>query len=168
MMTMRLKSLKSKRKYIYGKSRKEVSEKMNELLSQLGTNTYIEPNKTTLYDWLCLWLETYCKNEVRMSSFVNYRTYVLKHIKDSIGMCELYKLTPVIIQNFYNTKFKNGRLDGKGGLSPKTIKNMHDMLHKALAQAVKLDMIAKNPADAVVLPKRKKVEMRYFTVEEQK
>ena len=159
---------KSKRKYIYGKSRKEVSEKMNELLSQLGTNTYIEPNKTTLYDWLCLWLETYCKNEIRMSSFVNYRTYVLKHIKDSIGMCELYKLTPVIIQNFYNTKFKNGRLDGKGGLSPKTIKNMHDMLHKALAQAVKLDMIAKNPADAVVLPKRKKVEMRYFTVEEQK
>ncbi len=159
---------KYKRKYIYGKSRKEVSEKMNELLSQLSTNTYVEPNRTTLYDWLCLWLETYCKNEVRMTTYVNYETYVHKHIKNSIGGYELCKLNTLIIQQFYNEKSRKGRIDGKGGLSPKTIKNMHDMLHKALAQAVSLDMIAKNPADAAVLPKRKKVEMRYFTVEEQK
>ena len=159
---------KYRRKYIYGKSRKEVSEKMNELLSQLSTNTYVEPNRTTLYDWLCLWLETYCKNEVRMTTYVNYETYVHKHIKNSIGGYELCKLNTLIIQQFYNEKSRKGRIDGKGGLSPKTIKNMHDMLHKALAQAVSLDMIAKNPADAAVLPKRKKVEMRYFTVEEQK
>ena len=159
---------KYRRKYIYGKSRKEVSEKMNELLSQLSTNTYVEPNRTTLYDWLCLWLETYCKNEVRMTTYVNYETYVHKHIKNSIGGYELCKLNTLIIQQFYNDKSRKGRIDGKGGLSPKTIKNMHDMLHKALAQAVSLDMIAKNPADAAVLPKRKKVEMRYFTVEEQK
>ena len=159
---------KYKRKYIYGKSRKEVSEKMNELLRQLSTNTYVEPNRTTLYDWLCLWLETYCKNEVRMTTYVNYETYVHKHIKGTIGGYELCKLNTLIIQQFYNEKSRKGRIDGKGGLSPKTIKNMHDMLHKALAQAVSLDMIVKNPADFAVLPKKRKVEMRYFTVEEQK
>ena len=40
---------KYKRKYIYGRTRKEVSEKMNEMLSQLHTNTYVEPCKTTLF-----------------------------------------------------------------------------------------------------------------------
>ncbi len=159
---------KSKRKYFYGKTRKEVSDKVNEILNQLQTNTYIEPCRTTLYSWLCTWLETYCKNEIRMTTYVNYDTYVNKHIKESIGGYRLCDLNTTIIQQFYNEKLKNGKLNGKGGLSPKTIKNLHNMLHKALKQAVSLNMIPKNPADCAVVPKNKKKEMRYFTVEEQK
>ena len=67
---------KYKRKYIYGKTRKEVSEKMNELLSQLRNNTYIEPCKTTLYSYLCTWLETYCKK----THFQEMRLYNTKII----------------------------------------------------------------------------------------
>ncbi len=77
------------------------------------------------------------------------------------------RFATVAIQQFYQEKAKNGRLDRPGGLSAKTLRNMHNMLHKALNQAVYLDMISKNPADFVVLPKKKKAEMRYFTVEEQ-
>ncbi len=73
---------KYKRKYIYGKTRKEVSEKISEILNQLHTNTYVEPCKITLYSWLCTWIDTYCKNEVRMSTYVNYDIYIQKHIKD--------------------------------------------------------------------------------------
>lgn len=159
---------KSKRKYVYGKTKREVTEKVNEILSQLHNNTYIEPCKITLYNWLCTWLETYCKNELRMTSYVNYETYVHKHIKDTIGVYQLKDLNTIMLQQFYNEKSKNGKLNGTGGLSPKTIKNMHDMLHKALNQAVYLDMLVKNPADFVVLPKKKKPEMRFFTVDEQK
>lgn len=158
---------KYKRKYIYGKTRKEVSEKISEILNQLHTNTYVEPCKITLYSWLCTWIDTYCKNEVRMSTYVNYDIYIQKHIKDNIGGYRLCDLNTVIIQQFYNEKSKNGRLDGKGGLSPKTMKNMHDMLHRALEKAVQLDMIIKNPSEYTVLPKRKRSEMRFFTVDEQ-
>ena len=157
-----------KRKYIYGKTRKEVSDKMNELLRQLRTNTYIKPCKTSLYEFLHMWLETYTKNIVRMTTYVNYETFIEKHIKDSIGTFPLCDLNTVIIQNFYNEKAKNGKLVGKGGLSPKTLRNMNNMLHKALNQAVFMDMIPKNPTDFVVLPRSSKVEMRYFTLEEQK
>lgn len=159
---------KYKRKYIYGKTRKEVSEKMNELLSQLRNNTYIEPCKTTLYSYLCTWLETYCKNEVRMTTYINYETYIHKHIKDTIGGYRLCDLSTLLVQQFYNEKSQNGRLDGKGGLSPKTMKNIHDMLHRALDKAVQLEMIPKNCTDAVVLPKRKKPEIRYLTADEQR
>ncbi len=158
---------KVKKKYFYGKTKKEVTEKVNELLNQLRTNTYIEPCKMTLYEWLCTWLETY-NSDIRMTTKVNYETYVNKHIKKSIGGYKLCELNTLIIQQFYMNKSKNGRLDGAGALSPKTLRNLHNMLHKALNQAVYLDLIQKNPTDFAVLPKRQKKEMRYFTVEEQK
>lgn len=158
---------KMKRKYFYGKSRKEVAEKVNELLRQIKTDTYIEPCKVTLYDWLCTWYDSYC-NDIRMTTKVNYQTYIHRHIKDKIGGYKLCELTTLIIQNFYNDKAKSGKLDGSGGLSAKTMKNMHQMIHKALNQAVYLGMIPKNPSDLTVLPKRKKIEMRFFLPEDQK
>ena len=159
---------KYKKKYIYGKTRKEVAEKMNDLINQLRTNTYIEPCKVTLYEWLCTWLEQYCKNEVRLSTYVNYDTYVQRHIRNTIGEYKLCDLNTAIMQTFFNDKAKNGKLNGAGGLSPKTIKNMHDMMHRALNKAVHLDMILKNPTDFVTLPKRKKNEMKFLTPDEQK
>ena len=156
-----------KRKYFYGKTKKEVTNKVNELLQQLRTNTYIEPCKMTLYDWLCTWYESYC-TDIRMTTKVNYQTYIHRHIKESIGGYKLCDLNTLIIQQFYNEKVKSGKLDGSGGLSAKTMKNLHNMLHKALNQAVYLGMIPKNPSDFAVLPKRKKVEMRYFLPEDQK
>lgn len=159
---------KVKKKYFYGKTRKEVSDKVNALLTELKNNTYIEPCKTTLYEWLCTWLETYSKNTIRPTTYINYETYIHKHIKDSLGRIKLCDLSPIAIQQFYNEKLKNGKLNGNGGLSSKTMKNLHNMLHKALNQAVVLNLIARNPANAAVIPKSGKKEMKYFTVEEQK
>lgn len=159
---------KPKKKYFYGKTKKEVSEKVNQLLSEIKTNTYMEPCQTTLYSWLTTWLDTYARNEIRLSTLVNYETYIHKHIQPEIGHIKLCDLTPMHLQQFYNNKLKNGNLRGKGGLSPKTLRNLHNMLHKALGQAVALGLILRNPTDFTVLPKRKKSEMRYFTVEEQK
>ena len=159
---------KVKKKYFYGKTRKEVSDKVNALLTELKNNTYIEPCKTTLYEWLCTWLETYSKNNVRATTFINYETYVHRHIKDDIGAFKLSELSPIVIQQYYNRKLKDGKLIGSGGLSSKTLRNLHNLLHKALAQAVSLNMIPRNPVDAAVIPKQSKKEMRYFTVEEQK
>ena len=159
---------KQKKKYFYGKTKREVTEKVNTLLNELRTNTYIEPCSITLYQWLVTWLDTYCKNEVRPSTLVNYEIYMDKHIAPTIGNIRLCDLNAVILQRFFNDKFRNGKLRGTGGLSAKTIKNMYDMLHRALNQAVRLDMILKNPADFVTKPKQVRKERRFFTVEEQK
>ena len=66
---------KIKKKYFYGKTKKEVTEKVNELLNQIRTNTYIEPCKMTLYEWLCTWLETY-NRDIQMTTKINYDTYI--------------------------------------------------------------------------------------------
>ena len=91
---------KVKRKYFYGKTRKEVSDKVNELLMQLQTNTYIEPSQITLYDWLCTWLDTY-NQAIRATTRVNYKTYVRRHVRNSIGRYMLSDATTIIIQQFY-------------------------------------------------------------------
>ncbi|MCR4646301.1 MAG: site-specific integrase [Oscillospiraceae bacterium] len=156
-----------KRKYFYGRTRKEVVEKVDALLQEIRTDSYIEPCKTTLYEWLCIWYDTYC-NDIRMTTKVNYQTYIHRHIKDSIGRYKLCELNTLLLQTFYNEKAKNGKLNGSGGLNAKTLKNMHQMVRKALKQAMFLGMIQKNPGDLIVLPKRKKVEMRYFLPEDQK
>lgn len=158
---------KPKKKFFYGKTKREVTEKVNQTLNELRTNTYIEPSKTTLYEWLCTWLDTYCRNSIRPTTLVNYETYIHRHIQPNIGSIRLCNLSTLVLQQFYNDRLKNGNLTKAGGLSPKTLRNMHNMLHKALDQAAALEMIAKNPSDYVVLPKRIKQERKFFTVEEQ-
>jgi integrase len=48
---------------------------------------------------------------------------------------------------------KSGRLDGTGGLAPKTVRNIHGVIHASLSQAVRWQMIAVNAAAAVDPPK---------------
>ena len=69
-------------------------------------------------------------------------------------------LTPAIIQRYYTDKLKNGRLSGKGGLSPRTVRHHHTTLHTALESAMKWELLGRNPADAVDAPRYSKTEMK--------
>ena len=157
-----------KRKYFYGKTKHEVTEKVNKTLADLRDYNYTEPCKTTFYEWMRIWYDTYCEGSLKPSSLINYETYIEKHIKPTIGNVKLCELTPLRLQSFYQEKFKNGRLDGKGGLSPKTMRNFHAMIHTGLDRAYKLGYIPRNIADLVSPPRSVKIERLYFTVEEQK
>jgi site-specific recombinase XerD len=84
------------------------------------------------------------------------------------GRKKLTELKAMHIQHFYNELFKNGRIDGKGGLSAKFIKNIHVALHSALEQAVNNDLIVKNPLNGVTLPKQIHKPIEILTQEEQK
>lgn len=153
-------------KSIYGKTRAEVSQKLNEITTTLRNGTYISSSKITLSDWLNEWLSTYASISVRPSTFASYQSYVLHHISPIIGNKELQKLSTSYLQLFFNEKCKNGRLDGKGGLTPKTIRNIYNMLHEALKQAVINKLVPINVTEGIVLPKKQHKEIIVFTSEE--
>lgn len=153
---------KQAQKSIYGKTRSEVSAKMNDIISQLNTNTYICPNKITVSDWMETWLQTYAKANLRPSSYTSCEGHIYNHIDPHIGNIQLSKLTTDNIQRFYNDEFKNG-----AGLSAKTIRNIHITLKRAVQQAVDNKMIPYNCCNGVILPKREKKEMRVLSREEQ-
>lgn len=153
---------------IYGKTKAEVKEKLTKVLHELSSGTYIEPSKITLREWLETWFKEYVSNSVKLSTKASYELYIDKHINPIIGHIQLKDLKTDSLQRFYNEKLSNGRLDGEGGLNPKTIKNMHNMLHSALEQALKNGLIMRNISESAVLPKAKKKEMRVLSPGEQK
>lgn len=145
------------RKSVYAKTQKEVRKKMTEAIAALDRDDYREPCKMTLAQWLDIWQRDYLGG-VKPSTADLYRNQIRLYIKPALGATKLESLNPHTIQALYN---KLGRdRDGKPGLSPKSVKNVHGILHKALQQAVIIGYIRSNPADACTLPRIVKKEIK--------
>src|SRR5207237_2267796 len=83
-----------------------------------------------------------------------------------IGGIALSKLAPVAISTAYSTALVSGRRDGTGGLSPRTVHHCHRVLKQALAQAVRWQLILRNPADAVDPPKVERLTMTTYDLKQ--
>lgn len=141
-------------------TKKEAEKKLSKLLHQLDTGNFTRPGKTSLADYLEQWLKDCCLPNLTIITAQGYEYMVKKYLIPSLGQIPLTKLRPEHLQRFYAEKLSNGRADGKGGLSSRTVRYMHVTLHKALKNAVKMGMIFHNPADAVEVPKQKSREMQ--------
>jgi integrase len=93
---------------------------------------------------------------------------VEKHLIPAFGNVQLSRLRPVDIQAHYSRALLSGRLDGKGGLSAVSVQRHHQILHAALRQAVRWQLLARNPADAVDVPTGKRREMPMPSIEDVK
>lgn len=145
------------RKSVYAKTQKEVRQKMTAAIAALDNDDYREPCKMTLAQWLDIWQTEYLGG-VKPSTAALYKNQIRLYIKPSLGATKLETLNPHTIQAFYNKLGKEK--DGKPGLTGKSIKNVHGILHKALEQAMKVGYIRVNPANACTLPRIVKKEIK--------
>ncbi len=120
----------------------------------------------TLKAWLEYWFEVYAKRTVKQSTAVSYYGYINGHIAPQIGMYKLSELNTDVFQRFFNVQSESGSLKG-GGLSPKTLSNISRMIHKSMKKALELELIKKNYAEFIELPRQQATEMRVLTVYEQ-
>ena len=142
---------------ISGKTQKEVAQKLNAVTAAINAGTYTAPSKMTVGEWLTIWQKDYL-NGVRPRTVEAYDCQIRNHIAPALGAIRLEALAPHMIQGFYNDL---GQPHGnKPGLSPKSIKNIHGILHKALQQAVLNGCLRFNPADACTLPRVEKKELK--------
>ena len=111
----------------------------------------------TLSDYLAQWLVTYAKPNVGNKTYERYER-IVDDINAHLGDTLLRDLKPLAIQSFYATLLASGRKKG-GGLSPLTVQHIHRLLRKALHQAVRWEIIEKNPADGVEAPRVQRKEM---------
>ena len=79
-------------------------------------------------------------------------------MKPALGAIRLESLKTHTIQKFYNELTHGTK--GKHPHSPKTVKNIHGVLHHALNQAVANEMLRFNPANACTLPRIEKKELK--------
>lgn len=147
---------KQVQKSIYGKTQKEVREKLTQITAELDDGTYMEPSKILLADWLNTWLAEYT-GSTKPHTKRSYEATIENHIKPALGDKTLRELTPVHVQRFVN--HLESKKSNDKSLNPKTVKNIHGVLHSALQQAVRIGYLKVNPASLTILPKRSKAEI---------
>lgn len=148
---------KQVQKSIYGKTQKEVRQRLQAIAVSLEEGTYMEPSKMLLCDWLETWVNEYCLG-LKPGTISLYRRYARLYINPHIGHTKLSALTPPMIQSLYN-RFAGGK-DGAPQLKTKTVKNIHGILHKALAQAVEVGYMKQNPCDRCKPPRVERQEIK--------
>ena len=150
-------------KSVYGKTQKEVRQKLTAITAEIDDGTYIPPDKTTVEQWLTIWLKEYMGDK-KYGTVRNYKNVCKYHIIPYIGQYRLSELKPYTIQALYNRLGREE--DGKKALSPKTIHNVHGVLSKALNQAVWNEMIRSNPAQLTTRPRKTRKEITTLSDEQ--
>lgn len=147
-------------------NKKEAEKRLTELLTQVENGIYIKSNKSTLAEYLKIWLKDYAWPNLSPKTAEGYEYIIKSHLIPSLGKLTLTQLKPEHLQRYYAEKLSAGRIDGKGGLSPKTVRHHHITLHGALQSAVKWGLLARNPADAVDAPRFQRPEMNIMNADE--
>ena len=157
---------------VLGRTQAEVREKLKTAIGEAQGLDAARTGKYTVGQWMDVWYENYAKIKVRPSSHQTYRGYIENHIKPNIGSVPLNKLSSLELQKFYKKLLAKGRvrrLESKNqpkGLSPKTVRNIHQILESAMKLAVEQKLIVKDPTAGCALPKVEKKEMRTLPVEQ--
>lgn len=147
------------RQWIYGKTRKEVADRMTHVLGEVQRGELVLNDNRLLSEFLEQWLTETVRLKVRPSTFVSYEGIVRLHLLPSLGQVQLRKLAPPQIQRMLNRK-------SRSGLSPRRVQYIHAVLRHALNQAVRWQILTRNPAALVDPPRVPNKEVEPLTVDE--
>lgn len=156
--------------YPGGGTRREAEKILGDLVKRQHDGDYRSPDRITLGDYLTeRWLPTK-RAQLRRSTFNSYEGNVVNHVVPSIGSIPLQRLAAEDLDEFYARLLVEGRLNGdRGGLSVKTVRYIHGILRKALADAQRKGSVQRNVADLADPPKLSsapKRQMRVWTAEQ--
>ena len=147
-------------------TRKAAGEALREQLANVDRGTHVAPNRVTVGEHMATWLDGLRKEP---STVASYRKNVRLHVEPHIGALRLEQLTGTRLTKLYHELEESGRVDGKGGLSARTVRYVHTIIHAGLRAAVRDGLLSTNPADKADPPSAKAAaspEMHPWTVEE--
>lgn len=138
-------SAEDKRINIYGKSKGDVRQKMEEIHTSILNGEYVDESDTTIEEWMNTWADCYTV-KAKESTRSRYRQDIRNHIIPELGNIPIQELKPVTVQRFLvNCKDREG-------LAEKSLKNIYLVLNKAMTKAQKEGLIRKNPCSDVEIP----------------
>lgn len=119
-------------RYLYGKTYQEARNKKNRMLAELQNSSMtrtFQRNylKITLDQVMEEWLESH-RDSLKESTYTTYVSLYERHLKPDLGNCRMTALTTEKIDAYLKEKLKSGRLDHRGGLSPKTVADIRSIL----------------------------------------
>jgi integrase len=146
------------KKSFCAKRQEDVLKKRDEFLKDFEQGLDLDSKKLTVAEYLDAWLEDAVEGSVWYTTYKDHERNVRLHLKPAIGRVLLKDLTRMHVQRLLNAKSKEG-------YSPRTVRYVHTSLSKALTQAVDWDLVPKNVASRVKLPKRKRKKRETLSAE---
>lgn len=149
-------------KTIHG-TKKDAQRYLTAVLRERDLGTFAEPTRMTLDEYLDKWLEAAVKPRVQTRTYDDHEAILKRYVREPLGLKKLHQITSIEIQNLYSSMMQKG-------LSPRTVRYLHAVLHDALDQAVTWGLIPKNPAarKLVDLPRQERREMQAMSPEQAK
>ena len=148
-----------KKKLLYRKSKQEAIAALRKAQYELERGVLVTEKDMKLGPYLEHWLEHIHKRALRIGTYIRYRGLLSNHIIPALGSIKLQKPSPQHIETFYAHKQDEGQ-------SASSISSMHGLLHQALKQAVRRNLVARNACDAVTLPRKSRHEVTSLTKEQ--
>lgn len=155
-----------KQKTIRG-TKGDAEKERRRILSEIDRGTYADPGKLTVADYLKKWLEDWARPNLAGQTFGRYERIVESHLIPALGQGKLSALTPALISKYLAGALKSGRrVPTPGPLAAGTVRLHYLILHRALAVAVKWELLSRNPADAADPPRQPAPEQACLTKEQ--
>lgn len=151
-------TLGTQRKSFYGKTRREVTEKLRAAQRDYEQHQFVGDERQTVAQYLASWLETK-RPGLAVSTWEGYESKVRVHINPVIGKVRLAHLTAQQVQQVMTSCVSSG-------LASKSADAVYGVLHQALQAAERLGLVARNVADRVPRPRRVRREMHPLSREE--
>jgi integrase len=151
------------------KTKSGANHALVELLGDVNDGTYVARTDTTVADFAAEWLPA-IRTTVEASTWDSYERNLTNHVTPRVGKVKLQQLEPTTLNKLYAELLENGRRGKKGGgLSPRTVRYVHTIVHRMLRDAVRWGRVARNVAGLADPPSAKSArapEMRYWSPDE--
>lgn len=148
----------TKQKWETCHSHKEALKRKAEIEHQQFNGTFLPPNKQTVSGFLEDFVRTYGENKWGVSMYDSNSSLISNYINPIIGDMEVQAITPRVIDQYIQTLKKTPAASSKNRkartkyVTDGTIVKVIKLLHCAFNQAVRWELIGRNPFDNVILP----------------
>jgi integrase len=146
------------------RTKKAAQAALNDALSGIQHGTFVAPSRQTLGAFLDMWIEG-ARNELARTSWTGYRDMIRRWIKPHLGAKRLGELTSIDVKVWHSALLDHGGVGGRQ-LSVRSVQYAHRVLHRALADAVRWNLIPINPASGARAPRLQRGELTVWTAEE--
>jgi integrase len=134
-----------KRRYFYGRTKREALEKFRVAKIKLDRGQTINDDRRTVGEYLTWWLKDQ-KQHLAQETWRGYESKVRNHLIPAFDKTRLARLSPIQVREFVADKMKSD-------LSSRHVNNIFDILHAALEDARKMELVDRNVASLVDTPK---------------
>ncbi|GHO83243.1 site-specific integrase [Dictyobacter formicarum] len=142
-----------KRKYLYFATQKEAVKAIREVNNLKDQGVMLASKDQAVAFFLETWLQDTAQPRLRPKTYIRYQRYIYQQIIPTLGNIKLQQLMPQHLQKLYNGELKKG-------YAPQTVKHVHRVLHRALHDALRWGLVARNVCDAVDPPYVPRKEMQ--------